>query len=376
MTSPASARSPLIQALADGMEALAQGRHGDARGHALRAVRIDPQSEEAWLLLAALAPPQTRRRYLDHLLKIHPESGSARQALAELESGPSTGQIAGAENALPPPEEILTRTENPLPPLFQSLAAAPDDKPSRPASESKPEKTAPSARPAPFENGRKGLFGRRGIRWAAVLVSISCILALSATAFAGAVTYAQEAPVVARVVREQSPIPPSFTPSSTPTITPSFTPTYTPTFTPTPTHTPTDTRPPTNTPWPDEYIISGASGERWIDIDISSQSLTAYQGSIPVRTFIVSTGTAAHPTVLGRYRIYIKLRYDLMVGPGYYLPNVPYTMYFYQGYAIHGTYWHHNFGTPMSHGCVNMYTPDAEWMFSFASVGTLVNIHW
>jgi lipoprotein-anchoring transpeptidase ErfK/SrfK len=65
-----------------------------------------------------------------------------------------------------------------------------------------------------------------------------------------------------------------------------------------------------------------------------------------------------------------------MAGPGYYLPNVPYTMYFYRGYAIHGTYWHHNFGTPMSHGCVNMYTPDAEWMFYFSSVGTLVNIHW
>jgi lipoprotein-anchoring transpeptidase ErfK/SrfK len=52
------------------------------------------------------------------------------------------------------------------------------------------------------------------------------------------------------------------------------------------------------------------------------------------------------------------------------------TMYFYKGYGIHGTYWHHNFGHPMSHGCVNMYTPDAEWMYYWASVGTLVNIHY
>ncbi|MBZ5574334.1 MAG: L,D-transpeptidase, partial [Acidobacteriia bacterium] len=38
-------------------------------------------------------------------------------------------------------------------------------------------------------------------------------------------------------------------------------------------------------------------------------------------------------------------------GPALPLPNVPYTQYFYQGYGLHGTYWHHNFGTPMSHGC-------------------------
>ena len=65
-----------------------------------------------------------------------------------------------------------------------------------------------------------------------------------------------------------------------------------------------------------------------------------------------------------------------MAGPGYYLPNVPYTMYFYQGYGLHGTYWHHNFGTPMSHGCVNLATPDAEWLYNWASVGTLVNVHY
>jgi lipoprotein-anchoring transpeptidase ErfK/SrfK len=47
-------------------------------------------------------------------------------------------------------------------------------------------------------------------------------------------------------------------------------------------------------------------------------------------------------------------------------------MYFYQGYALHGTYWHNNFGTPMSHGCVNMPTPEAEWAFNWASIGTPV----
>ena len=47
-----------------------------------------------------------------------------------------------------------------------------------------------------------------------------------------------------------------------------------------------------------------------------------------------------------------------------------------EGYGLHGTYWHHNFGTPMSHGCVNLQTDDAGWLFGWASVGTLVNVHY
>jgi lipoprotein-anchoring transpeptidase ErfK/SrfK len=65
-----------------------------------------------------------------------------------------------------------------------------------------------------------------------------------------------------------------------------------------------------------------------------------------------------------------------MTGPGYYLPNVPYTMYFYRGYGLHGTYWHANFGRPMSHGCVNLPTYEAQWLFNWAPVGTLVNVHY
>ena len=99
-------------------------------------------------------------------------------------------------------------------------------------------------------------------------------------------------------------------------------------------------------------------------------------GNAVVNSFLVSTGTWQYPTVTGQYHIYIKLRYTDMSGPGYYLPNVPFTMYFYKGYGLHGTYWHHNFGTPMSHGCVNLSIPDSEWLYNWASVGTLVNIHY
>jgi lipoprotein-anchoring transpeptidase ErfK/SrfK len=50
-------------------------------------------------------------------------------------------------------------------------------------------------------------------------------------------------------------------------------------------------------------------------------------------------------------------------------------MYFYKGYGLHGTYWHNNFGTPMSHGCVNLSIPDAEWLYYWAPLGTSVKVH-
>jgi hypothetical protein len=118
-----------------------------------------------------------------------------------------------------------------------------------------------------------------------------------------------------------------------------------------------------------------ANEGRWIDVDLGDQLLTAYDGSNPVMTLLVSTGTASHPTVTGQFRIWTKLESTRMRGPGYDLKDVPYTMYFYEGYGLHGAYWHNNFGTPMSHGCVNLSPSEAGWLFSFASVGTLVNVH-
>lgn len=132
---------------------------------------------------------------------------------------------------------------------------------------------------------------------------------------------------------------------------------------------------PTAAPNVPAQVVRG-NGERWIDVDLSQQRLYAYEGDTLVRSFVVSTGTWQTPTVTGKYRIWIKLRSAPMSGPGYYLPDVPYIMYFYKGYGIHGTYWHNNFGTPMSHGCVNMTIADAEWVYNFTVVGTVVNVHY
>jgi lipoprotein-anchoring transpeptidase ErfK/SrfK len=80
--------------------------------------------------------------------------------------------------------------------------------------------------------------------------------------------------------------------------------------------------------------------------------------------------------VRGQFRVYVKYRSQTMSGPGYYLPNVPYVMYFHRDYGLHGTYWHSNFGRPMSRGCVNLRTPDAQWLYNWAEVGTPVHVRY
>jgi lipoprotein-anchoring transpeptidase ErfK/SrfK len=115
---------------------------------------------------------------------------------------------------------------------------------------------------------------------------------------------------------------------------------------------------------------------RWIDVNLSQQQIYAYEGDILVNTFIVSTGLPDTPTVTGEYRIYIKVPLQDMSGPGYYLTDVPWVMFFYEDYGFHGTYWHNNFGSPMSRGCVNLSMDDAAWLYDWASVGTPVSVHY
>jgi lipoprotein-anchoring transpeptidase ErfK/SrfK len=111
-----------------------------------------------------------------------------------------------------------------------------------------------------------------------------------------------------------------------------------------------------------------------IVVSTERQRIYAYENGQLVRSHLVSTGLPNTPTVKGDYSIYVKYLADDMSGPDYFLPQVPYTMYFYQGYGIHGTYWHNSFGRPMSHGCVNLPTSEAEWFFNWASVGTPVRV--
>ncbi|MEN6523316.1 MAG: L,D-transpeptidase, partial [Anaerolineaceae bacterium] len=208
-------------------------------------------------------------------------------------------------------------------------------------------------------------------------------------------------PVPAFLVPTSTPTQ-TFTPTFTPTPTNTATPTATSTFTPTPTETSTPTPtftftptitdtpiPPTETEIPvvqvtpievqppyNEVVSSGGGDGFWIDVNLSQQMVYAYQNDTLLASFVVSTGTWDHPTVTGQFNIYVMYPYADMSGPGYYLTDVPYVMYFYKGYGLHGTYWHSNFGVPMSHGCINLTIPDAAWIYERASIGTLVNIHY
>ncbi len=310
--------------------ALSQGGRAEARRLARQAANQDPHREEAWLILAAVSEPKAGLAYAARALDANPRSKAARKAIRYL------------VRRLPPKDRRTALREAKLPERL-TIQLAPLDALAR----------------------RRFLSGRMAL--SAVLV---CVMV--GVWFRSSPADAQQPQVASAAIAKAS-----FTP--TPTLTPTPTNTPTPTLTPTPTPTPTDTPTPTPRPAysftysvvPDELAEEG----RWIDVDLSAQQVTAYNGASPVRSFIVSTGTAAHPSLTGQYRIYVKYTATPMSGPGYYLPGVPFTMYYYKGYALHGTYWHNNFGTPMSHGCINLRTPDAEWLFNFASVGTLVNVH-
>jgi hypothetical protein len=126
-------------------------------------------------------------------------------------------------------------------------------------------------------------------------------------------------------------------------------------------------------------VPADPNGEKWVLINITLQYLWAYQGDQVLWQGYISTGTAKFATPPGSYHVLSKLPSQTMegvLGGEYYnVPDVPDVMYFTdRGHALHGTYWHNNFGTPMSHGCVNLPMDVADWMYQWASVGTRVEI--
>jgi lipoprotein-anchoring transpeptidase ErfK/SrfK len=127
-------------------------------------------------------------------------------------------------------------------------------------------------------------------------------------------------------------------------------------------------------PKPEDAPAAPTSSGKAIVVSVGDQRIYAYENGQLVHSHLVSTGRQVTPTVMGDYNIYVKYVADDMAGPDYFLPQVPYVMYFFQGYGIHGTYWHNSFGRPMSHGCVNLPVDEAQWFFNFAEVGTLVRV--
>lgn len=113
-------------------------------------------------------------------------------------------------------------------------------------------------------------------------------------------------------------------------------------------------------------------GEKWVDISLFEQTVAAYEGDRMVYATLASTGLRRWPTVQGLYHIYLKLALDGMTGregqPDFYaLEDVPWVMYFHEGYALHGAYWHDGFGYQHSHGCVNLAPLDAKWLYDWTA---------
>ncbi len=125
--------------------------------------------------------------------------------------------------------------------------------------------------------------------------------------------------------------------------------------------------------------VLASTTNKLITVDTQKQMLYAWEGGKIIDQFSVSTGLWQTPTVKGNFRIYWKLSSQNMRGYSlvngwYYHPNVTHVMYFYRDYAIHGAYWHSNFGHPMSNGCINLPLDKAEWLYNFTPVGTKVLI--
>lgn len=132
-----------------------------------------------------------------------------------------------------------------------------------------------------------------------------------------------------------------------------------------------DVRRPTKVAPPPE-----AEKERWIDVDLSSQTLTAYEGDRPVYATLVSTGKGAQgsatATPKGTFRIWVKLKSSTMdnlddenAQSTYAIEDVPHVQFFSKGVGLHAAFWHSGFGRVKSHGCVNLAPLDAQRIFKF-----------
>ncbi len=348
-----------------GLEAHKAGDDFNARLCFQAAVREDPQNIPALLWLAFIAPNHEKRLFLlERILEIDPENDRAQKGVIWVKKKMAQTEQARTVEAIG--LAGLPRTAAKFTPAAAGIR--PRDVRVLRQKLGTDELKAQARKGAIAQRARRrinpllvllitgvtiiGLLAWRFLFWEATpsladLASPTPTATLTATATA-------------------TPLPPSPSPTNT-ALPPTATATATPipsTATPLP---PTATpAPPTATPLPLAYQPA-YPGEKWIEVILSTQTVIAWEGAQPVMSFLASTGLPNTPTVVGQFNVYQKLVATRMVGPGYDLPNVPHTMYFYSGYALHGAYWHNNFGQPMSHGCVNLSLPDAEALFNWAT---------
>lgn len=127
-----------------------------------------------------------------------------------------------------------------------------------------------------------------------------------------------------------------------------------------------------------EAAFTTTSLARRIEVNLSEQRTYLYENGVVVNSYAISSGKSGTPTHTGNFRIYAHVRVQNMgcvPSVDYCTPDVPYVSYFNADEAFHGTYWHNNFGTPMSHGCVNMPIDVAQYVYNWAPIGTEVSVY-
>jgi len=392
-------------------EALRRGDPESARQLGEQAALLAPEMEDVWLVLAASDPdPQEALAYARKALELKPESTRARKAM-EWASGRLEQAQVHPERHLHLAQVQVSRRASKA-----SVATAQSSR-NEVVADLEEKHAYQTAIPFPELKSKRinWLYPALLIGAGFLLVGLIALFALTSPALASIVS-SVSAPVptqenlwapVEIAKPEVTPInvsafapqlastptdlptdpSPTVLPAKRPTSTPTEIPTDAPSASPAPeaTETPgsmameiladtptSEYAPPTSNP---EFPSSG-NGVHWIDVDLTNQRVYAYEGDTIVNSFIVSTGTWQTPTVTGKFKVYIRLRSGNMRGPGYFLPDVPYIMYFHGNYGLHGTYWHSNFGTPMSHGCVNLSIDDAAWLYNWSYLGTVVNVHY
>ncbi len=357
------------------------------------ALLLNPQNEPALLGLAALtADPAQARALYKRVLDANPSSEQALAALAGLDAQSDTTENADAAIVAPEPaaEDAHPQQEQPPTPLADTPTqsaetAAPQPETVAPLAAQdgvQPEAMAESAdvtaRPeiAPPEgfvplSARLAQTPPSGVR-SGRLGNVLMLSMLALLVF-GIVSLLLlgNSPSRTHSVRAALGIyTPTATPTATATATATATPTATSTATPTPTVTPTATITPTPSPtstpaWITAQYRPLPLDEKWIEVNLTTQTLYAWDGQELVFETLISSGRTGTATRQGKFRIQTKYVSQTMAGPGYYLPNVTWVQYFVGAMAFHTAYWHNNFGNPMSHGCVNMRAEDAEWLFSW-----------
>jgi len=385
------------KAIQNAREALRDGDRSAARRWAEQAAKLAPQLEDPWLILAAVASPKASVAFIERALKINPDSARARKgmqwALKRLQATPSeektdgsTTQQTKAVKRSAPPQKPKRKFLYPA--LLLALGCIVVLAAAWTASTSPVLASilsgASREQPVQVEHPRV---------WARVEIAKPAQAAESESA-----NIAAEAEPALQLPTPTFPPPtlePTIAPTTIPaTATPELTesnedeaaPTAVSEATSTPAgslvmeiveNTPVPTAGPTEESAPAKPVDPPVgNGVHWIEVNLTQQRVYAWEGDVLANSFIVSTGTWATPTVTGTFSIWNKTRIQTMSGPGYSLPNVPWVMYFYKDYGFHGTYWHNNFGTPMSHGCVNLTIPDSEWLYNWASYGTTVKVHY